>query len=171
MVVTLFCVVTVMVVVSTPCSASSKGEEVFDTLILVVRNLVQFGRLFAIMRKYVSSRFLHTRRHNVRRISMLECFPVDLALAYLLDQNPLTCQDLAQLPRILTYQTRNTTNLIIHDLERPTSSLMLVADLHGRPLALHHRRYDQSAHLHLKRMRICGQMFRKSLLCSLISFG
>ena len=52
--VTLFCVVTVIVVVSTPCAAASKGEEMFDTLILVVRNLVQFGRLFSIMRKYVS---------------------------------------------------------------------------------------------------------------------
>lgn len=52
--VTLFCVVTVMVVVSTPCASASKGEEMFDTLILVVRNLVQFGRLLSIMRRYVS---------------------------------------------------------------------------------------------------------------------
>ncbi|KAF9508248.1 hypothetical protein BS47DRAFT_1377738 [Hydnum rufescens UP504] len=55
MAITLFCIVTLLIIASTPCE--SKGEEVFDTLILVARNFVQFGRLAAIMRKSGTSIF------------------------------------------------------------------------------------------------------------------
>ncbi|GAA5827297.1 hypothetical protein JCM5353_005963 [Sporobolomyces roseus] len=47
--VTLLCVVTLAVIFFKGCSA--KGEEVFDTFLLVVRNLFQFGRLALVLRK------------------------------------------------------------------------------------------------------------------------
>jgi hypothetical protein len=43
------CGVTILVIFFSGCSA--KGEEVFDTFLLVVRNLFQFGRLALVMRK------------------------------------------------------------------------------------------------------------------------
>ncbi len=54
---TLFCVVTLIVILSTPCA--SKGEEIFDTLLLVARNVVQFWRLAAMMRRLVNP-FMHS---------------------------------------------------------------------------------------------------------------
>jgi len=47
--ITVLCIITVVVVFFSGCSA--KGEEVFDTVLLVVRNLFQFGRLALVMRK------------------------------------------------------------------------------------------------------------------------
>ncbi|GAA5970642.1 hypothetical protein JCM11641_007382 [Rhodosporidiobolus odoratus] len=49
LVITCFCAVTVVVIFFGGCSA--KGEEVFDTFLLVVRNLFQFGRLALVLRK------------------------------------------------------------------------------------------------------------------------
>jgi hypothetical protein len=48
---TLFCVVTLLVILFAGCGATSKEEEVLDTLLLVARNILQFGRLAAVMRK------------------------------------------------------------------------------------------------------------------------
>lgn len=47
--VTVLCGITILVIFFKGCSA--KGEEVFDTFLLVVRNLFQFGRLALVMRK------------------------------------------------------------------------------------------------------------------------
>lgn len=47
--ITLFCAVTLVVIFFSGCSA--KGEEVFDTFLLVARNLFQFGRLALVLRK------------------------------------------------------------------------------------------------------------------------
>ncbi|GAA5908614.1 hypothetical protein JCM6882_003693 [Rhodosporidiobolus microsporus] len=47
--ITCFCAVTLVVIFFSGCSA--KGEEVFDTFLLVVRNLFQFGRLALVLRK------------------------------------------------------------------------------------------------------------------------
>ncbi|KAM0788873.1 hypothetical protein ACM66B_002957 [Microbotryomycetes sp. NB124-2] len=47
--VTVLCAITIIVIFFSGCSA--KGEEVFDTFLLVVRNLFQFGRLALVMRK------------------------------------------------------------------------------------------------------------------------
>jgi hypothetical protein len=51
LVITGFCAVTLVVIFMSGCSA--KGEEVFDTFLLVVRNLFQFGRLALVLRKCV----------------------------------------------------------------------------------------------------------------------
>lgn len=47
----MFCVITLIVIFFSGCSA--KGEEVLDIFLLVVRNLFQFGRLVLVMRKCV----------------------------------------------------------------------------------------------------------------------
>ncbi|CDZ96752.1 wsc domain-containing protein [Phaffia rhodozyma] len=46
--ITLFCIITLLVVFWTPCSSR---EEVLDDVILVVRNVFQFGRLAVLMRR------------------------------------------------------------------------------------------------------------------------
>ena len=55
LIVTVFCVLTVLVIVFAGCGATSKEEEIFDTLLLVTRNVLQFGRLANIVRQYVPS--------------------------------------------------------------------------------------------------------------------
>lgn len=51
---TLFCALTLLVLALSGCgSTTSKQEELLDTLLLVARNVLQFGRLAAVMRKYV----------------------------------------------------------------------------------------------------------------------
>ena len=53
LVLTVLCVITVLVIVFAGCGATSKEEEVLDTLLLVARNVLQFIRLAAVMRQYV----------------------------------------------------------------------------------------------------------------------
>lgn len=48
--VTTFCIITLIVVFSRPCS---RGEEVLDSAVLVVRNLLQFSRLATLLRRSV----------------------------------------------------------------------------------------------------------------------
>jgi hypothetical protein len=48
---TAFCALTLLVLAFADCGAGSKEEEVFDTLLLVARNVLQFGRLAAVMRQ------------------------------------------------------------------------------------------------------------------------
>ena len=55
LIVTVFCILTVLVIVFAGCGATSKEEEIFDTLLLVTRNVLQFGRLANIVRQYVSN--------------------------------------------------------------------------------------------------------------------
>jgi hypothetical protein len=57
LVVTVFCVLTVLVIVFAGCGATSKEEEIFDTLLLVTRNVLQFGRLANIVRQSGQSIF------------------------------------------------------------------------------------------------------------------
>ncbi|KAK9897367.1 hypothetical protein P389DRAFT_169133 [Cystobasidium minutum MCA 4210] len=52
-----FCVITVIVIFFSGCSA--KGEEVFDTFLLVIRNVIQFSRLAIVLRR--SGRSIFTR--------------------------------------------------------------------------------------------------------------
>ena len=49
--VTVFCVLTLLVILFAGCGATSKEAEVFDTLLLVARNVLQFGRLANIVRQ------------------------------------------------------------------------------------------------------------------------
>ncbi|KAF8640602.1 hypothetical protein AX17_000263 [Amanita inopinata Kibby_2008] len=54
---TAFCALTLLVLVFAKCGAGSRGEEVFDTLLLIARNILQFGRLAAVMRQSGQSIF------------------------------------------------------------------------------------------------------------------
>lgn len=55
LIVTIFCVLTLLVIVFNGCGTASKEEEILDTLLLVARNILQFGRLAAVVRQCVSS--------------------------------------------------------------------------------------------------------------------
>jgi hypothetical protein len=56
LVIALVSVITIAVIFAQGCSA--KGEELFDTLLLVARNLLQFGRLALVFRRYSTSAVL-----------------------------------------------------------------------------------------------------------------
>ena len=53
LVITAFCVITLLVIFFSGCDNTSKEEELVDTLLLVARNVLQFGRLATVMRQYV----------------------------------------------------------------------------------------------------------------------
>jgi len=57
LVVTVFCVLTLLVILFAGCGATSKEEEIFDTLLLITRNVLQFGRLANIVRQSGQSIF------------------------------------------------------------------------------------------------------------------
>ena len=48
---TCFCAITLLVITFAGCGATSKEEELLDTLLLIARNVLQFGRLAAVMRQ------------------------------------------------------------------------------------------------------------------------
>lgn len=51
LVLTAFCVITLAVIFFSGCDSGSKEEELLDTLLLVARNVLQFGRLASLMRQ------------------------------------------------------------------------------------------------------------------------
>ena len=53
LVLTAFCVITLIVIFFASCDDTSKEEELLDTLLLVARNVLQFGRLASVMRQCV----------------------------------------------------------------------------------------------------------------------
>ncbi|KAI0308176.1 hypothetical protein B0F90DRAFT_1680747 [Multifurca ochricompacta] len=61
LVVTVFCVLTLLVILFAGCGATSREEEIFDTLLLVTRNVLQFGRLANIVRQSGQSIFAHPK--------------------------------------------------------------------------------------------------------------
>jgi hypothetical protein len=59
LVVTAFCALTLVVLLFAGCGTTSKEEELFDTLLLATRNVLQFGRLASVMRQCVLLRGFH----------------------------------------------------------------------------------------------------------------
>ncbi|KAI0778341.1 hypothetical protein BD413DRAFT_601122 [Trametes elegans] len=57
LVLTVFCVITLLFIFFAGCGNTSKEEELLDTLLLVARNFLQFGRLAAVMRQSGQSIF------------------------------------------------------------------------------------------------------------------
>ncbi|EIM92261.1 uncharacterized protein STEHIDRAFT_164582 [Stereum hirsutum FP-91666 SS1] len=57
LIVTTFCVLTLLVIVFNGCGTASKEEEILDTLLLVARNILQFGRLATVVRQSGQSIF------------------------------------------------------------------------------------------------------------------
>ncbi|CAG8479963.1 9802_t:CDS:2 [Ambispora leptoticha] len=56
------CVLTVLFILAGGCSSGQKSEELLDTLLLVARNLVQFGRLIVMLRKNKKNRSARNAR-------------------------------------------------------------------------------------------------------------
>jgi hypothetical protein len=46
-----FCALTLLVLAFAKCGSTSKEEELLDTFLLIARNVLQFGRLAAVMRQ------------------------------------------------------------------------------------------------------------------------
>jgi hypothetical protein len=69
------------------CGRGSKEEEILDTLLLVARNVLQFGRLAAVMRQCV----LFAVSFAIYRLTF-SITTVDPASLYFLDRNRLTYQ-------------------------------------------------------------------------------
>ncbi|KAF5385185.1 hypothetical protein D9615_001321 [Tricholomella constricta] len=57
LILTFFCALTLLVITFAKCGAGSKEEAILDTLLLVTRNVLQFGRLAAVMRQSGQSIF------------------------------------------------------------------------------------------------------------------
>ncbi|TFK30871.1 hypothetical protein FA15DRAFT_662934 [Coprinopsis marcescibilis] len=57
LILTMFCALTLLVLVFAKCGTGSKEEQLFDTLLLVARNVLQFGRLASVMRQSGQSIF------------------------------------------------------------------------------------------------------------------
>ncbi|PPQ67131.1 hypothetical protein CVT25_005732 [Psilocybe cyanescens] len=57
LILTIFCALTLLVLAFAKCGTGSKEEAIFDTLLLVARNVLQFGRLAAVMRQSGQSIF------------------------------------------------------------------------------------------------------------------
>ncbi|KAI0052533.1 hypothetical protein FA95DRAFT_1553538 [Auriscalpium vulgare] len=57
LIVTTFCALTLLVIFFAGCGAASKEEEILDTLLLVARNVLQFGRLATVVRQSGQSIF------------------------------------------------------------------------------------------------------------------
>ena len=83
LILTAFCVITLVVIFFSGCDDTSKEEELLDTLLLVARNVVQFGRLASVMRQYVLGIFVFASKPDLNEI--------DLASQYSLVRSLLTC--------------------------------------------------------------------------------
>ncbi|KAJ1301748.1 hypothetical protein OPQ81_008979 [Rhizoctonia solani] len=62
LILTALCVITLLVLFLAGCGNTSKEEELLDTLLLVFRNVMQFGRLAAVMRQSGQSMFSRPRK-------------------------------------------------------------------------------------------------------------
>lgn len=76
--ITVFCVITVLVVFLSGCSA--KGEELFDTFLLVIRNMIQFTRLALMLRRSGKNIFSRIPPINLEDAVHDPLFALDLDL-------------------------------------------------------------------------------------------
>ncbi|KAI0697548.1 hypothetical protein BC835DRAFT_1413584 [Cytidiella melzeri] len=67
LVLTAFCVITLAVIFLSGCGSTSKEEELLDTLLLVARNVLQFGRLASVMRQSGQSIFSRPKPIDLSR--------------------------------------------------------------------------------------------------------
>ncbi|KAG1757135.1 hypothetical protein EDB19DRAFT_1890950 [Suillus lakei] len=68
LILTLFCAITLLVITFAGCGAGSKEEELLDTLLLIARNVLQFGRLAAVMRQSGQSIFSRPKPIDISAI-------------------------------------------------------------------------------------------------------
>jgi len=72
LILTLFCALTLLVLAFAKCGSGSKEEEIFDTLLLVARNILQFGRLASVMRQSGQSIFSRPKPIDIRRTRFID---------------------------------------------------------------------------------------------------
>ncbi|KAG6380854.1 hypothetical protein JVT61DRAFT_5241 [Boletus reticuloceps] len=68
LILTLFCAITLLVLAFAGCGATSKEEELLDTLLLIARNVLQFGRLAAVLRQSGQSIFSRPKPIDISAI-------------------------------------------------------------------------------------------------------
>lgn len=68
LILTMFCAITLLVITFAGCGAGSKEEELLDTLLLIARNVLQFGRLAAVMRQSGQSIFSRPKPIDISAI-------------------------------------------------------------------------------------------------------
>lgn len=70
LIVTTFCALTLLVLAFAGCGAASKEEEMLDTLLLIARNVLQFGRLASVMRQCV---FCNLQLSSIANLRLSHC--------------------------------------------------------------------------------------------------
>ncbi|KAI9570234.1 hypothetical protein HD554DRAFT_2204052 [Boletus coccyginus] len=80
LILTLFCAITLLVLAFAGCGATSKEEEMLDTLLLIARNVLQFGRLAAVMRQSGQSIFSRPKPIDISAIRRAGYRSLDLDL-------------------------------------------------------------------------------------------
>lgn len=119
LIVTVFCALTLLVLAFAGCGAGSKEEEMLDTLLLIARNILQFGRLASVMRQYVSA--------LLSSPSILDFYLfTGPAEAYSRDLDPSTLRPIQLGTIVLTWTWKqNTTTTMRGDLLDGTPSCLM----------------------------------------------
>ncbi|KAJ7631164.1 hypothetical protein FB45DRAFT_1059033 [Roridomyces roridus] len=66
LILTSFCAITLLVLAFAKCGTATKEEELLDTFLLIARNVLQFGRLAAVMRQSGQSIFSRPKPIDIR---------------------------------------------------------------------------------------------------------
>ncbi|KZP25439.1 hypothetical protein FIBSPDRAFT_855995 [Athelia psychrophila] len=82
LIVTTFCALTLLVLAFAGCGAASKEEEMLDTLLLIARNILQFGRLASVMRQSGQSIFTQPKPIDLSAARRAGYNSLDLDLEY-----------------------------------------------------------------------------------------
>jgi hypothetical protein len=80
LILTMFCAITLLVLAFAGCGTTSKQEEMLDTLLLIARNVLQFGRLAAVMRQSGQSIFSRPKPIDISAIRRAGYRNLDLDL-------------------------------------------------------------------------------------------
>jgi hypothetical protein len=78
LILTLFCAITLLAITLVGCGTGSKAEELFDTLLLVARNILQFGRLAAVTRQSGQSIFSRPKPIDLSAASRSRRLDIDI---------------------------------------------------------------------------------------------
>ncbi|KAH7909785.1 hypothetical protein BJ138DRAFT_1136404 [Hygrophoropsis aurantiaca] len=80
LILTLFCAITLLVITFAGCGSTSKQEELLDTLLLMTRNVLQFGRLAAVMRQSGQSIFSRPKPIDISAVRRAGYTSLDIDL-------------------------------------------------------------------------------------------
>ncbi|KAG6332593.1 hypothetical protein ID866_6499 [Astraeus odoratus] len=80
LILTMFCATTLLVLAFAGCGTTSKEEELLDTLLLIARNVLQFGRLASVMRQSGQSIFSRPKPIDITTVRRAGYTDLDLDL-------------------------------------------------------------------------------------------